>query len=179
MGAYFEGFARTFDYSGRSTRGQFWLFQVCALLVNVVALLAIGMLWPTVLNPDGPDAPTVALWVLHGVPGLALLARRLHDAGRSARWLTWIILPGIGWLVLLFMSFAAPDDDENEYGPNPREPVRTTAGRDVRHEPALANGRHALPVAELEKLQALKASGAIDDEEFATLKAKVLGRGAR
>jgi len=176
VNAYFDGFARTFDYSGRSTRAQYWLFQLFTFLVGLVVFFIIGWNWPELMSERGVDLPTVVFWIVHGVPLLSLTVRRLHDSGRSALWLLWLILPGIGMLVLLVMSLVRPDEGENDYGPDPREESWESPGhaRSGVFEPAVTNRDPVVPLEALEKLQALRASGAIDETEFAAMKARLL-----
>lgn len=178
MDAYFNAFARAFDYSGRSTRSEYWLFQLGWLIVALIVFFLVGWFAPR-LVVGRVNVVNVGLLLVHLLPWLALTSRRLHDSGHRAGWLAWLLLPGLGAIVLLFMSLARPDEGENEFGPDPRLPEARESGRHF--EPTAEPPREPaiLPVAELEKLQQLRASGAIDDEEFANLKARVMARIAK
>ena len=77
------------DFSGRATRSEYWYF----FLMNFLVSLALGFL--------GLDALSsiYALFVL--IPGWAVFFRRMHDIGRSGwNWL-WMLLPIIGWIIVL------------------------------------------------------------------------------
>lgn len=84
-----------------------------ALALSVVDLL-VGL----VADPG--------LWSLLGplylaamvVPGLAVGARRLHDTGRSGRWLLLMVVP-LGVIVLIFMWTDDGDPGTNAYGADP------------------------------------------------------------
>lgn len=75
---------KTFVYSGRASRPEYWWFALASCLaIEVVglALRALGMGAPFRI-----DAAELALFLLLLVPGLSLTARRLHDVGRSGWW---------------------------------------------------------------------------------------------
>lgn len=64
--------------------------------------------------------------MLAGIFGLAILlpsicvgGRRLHDTGRSAWWLLLVLIPLVGFLVLLWWFIQKGSDGANEYGPDP------------------------------------------------------------
>jgi len=52
------------------------------------------------------------------VPSLAVGARRLHDIGKSGWFQLLVLVPLIGWLVLLYW-FVQPTSGPNEYGEGP------------------------------------------------------------
>jgi len=50
----------------------------------------------------------------------ALIVKRLHDRGRSAASLLWVLLPVLGPLWLVFnLGFRKGTDGDNQYGPDP------------------------------------------------------------
>lgn len=75
------------------------------------------------------DLTTFALYYLAVlVPSLAVSVRRLHDTGRSARWLLISLVPFIGgiWFLILLLLDSVPG--ANQWGPNPKEvPVAATS----------------------------------------------------
>jgi len=80
-------------FSGRSTRFELLLFAVLIIILNT----AIG--WASAFTvPDVAIWGTRVLLLLTACPALALMVRRLHDTGRSARWLL-IGLPLLGFLL--------------------------------------------------------------------------------
>jgi uncharacterized membrane protein YhaH (DUF805 family) len=50
------------------------------------------------------------------LPTVAILARRLHDIGRSSWWILLILIPVLGSLVLLVFTLMDSQKEENEYG---------------------------------------------------------------
>lgn len=87
------------DFGGRSRRGEYWLFVMAQ---GIVLGLPVGL--GVRLAANGDAAGGLALLGLLGLAGLvmaglivpnyALLARRLHDSDRSAKWMG-LLLPGL------------------------------------------------------------------------------------
>jgi len=53
------------------------------------------------------------------IPGWAVLFRRLHDTDRSAWWLLLVLIPVLGWLVILIFNCQRGTPGENRFGPDP------------------------------------------------------------
>jgi uncharacterized membrane protein YhaH (DUF805 family) len=100
MNWYFKALRNKFNFSGRASRAEFWVFFV----VNYLILLLLGVLaFAAVLGlvkvPGLPGLGMAVIGLLVGVgivalvallmliPMLAVVVRRLHDSGRSASWL--------------------------------------------------------------------------------------------
>jgi uncharacterized membrane protein YhaH (DUF805 family) len=45
--------------------------------------------------------------------------RRLHDIGRSGWWLLIVLIPLVGWIVLIVWAATESDAGANQYGPGP------------------------------------------------------------
>ena len=48
---------------------------------------------------------------------IAMTAQRCHDAGWSARWVMLLLVPGLGWMFIIFMMLMPEESNENQYGP--------------------------------------------------------------
>jgi len=121
-GAVARAVTRTFDFSGRANRKDFWTF---AILMAVLAGLALpGMLiigiWTA--NADVDIEPPLALGTVLAflvVAGLAAVAclsmavRRLHDVNRSGWWILLLCVFGYVFLLYWFLqpSVRAADED--------------------------------------------------------------------
>ena len=168
---------RTYARSdGRATRLQYaaFLLFALALVPSLTVLVAVT------LGGSRDLAQTVAVLVglLHVIPVFAISAQRLHDIGGSRRWLLLLFLPPLNMLLIATLCL----------WPGRIGDAQRVAGDDGH----LSTGRHAQrlePQAEvvqlsgqssvlerLERLQALKANGVIDDAEFQEIRAQVLGR---
>ena len=108
---YIQALQKYAVFDGRATRSEYWLF----LLVHVIISIILGLI-PLVL--DWFLIVEVVYFLALLVPALAVGARRLHDSGKSG-WLQLILLvPLIGWIIVLVL-LALPSDDDNKYGPRP------------------------------------------------------------
>lgn len=102
-----NGLRQYATFRGRASRPEFWWFMLfCALIVSV-AEWAVGEGFSGLL--------TLALTL----PTLAIIARRLHDVGRSAWWMLLLALPPIGQLVTLYWFVQPSMPQANKYDPIP------------------------------------------------------------
>jgi uncharacterized membrane protein YhaH (DUF805 family) len=90
------------DFKGRAARPEFWWFALATFVVSAVLNQVIPML-----------GALFSLAVL--LPSLAVAARRLHDIGKSGWFLLLLLIPVIGWLVLLYF-YIQPSGPSNEFG---------------------------------------------------------------
>ena len=108
------------DFSGRASRSEYWWVSLILFVLNIVAAALPALSVLIALGPDGrsstiPPLTVVALvitgaWLLATiVPGLALLARRLHDANFSGWFILLTFVPFGGFVVFVFTLL----------GPNP------------------------------------------------------------
>lgn len=117
---------RYFDFSGRSTRTEYFSFSI-ALTMVYVFLIAIVAMSASGQSGEGPGALgilaigllfVVAIGTL--VPSIAVTVRRLHDQDRSG-WMTLLsFVPYVGGLILLILMFLGGTDGSNRYGQDPR-----------------------------------------------------------
>ena len=114
-------FRRAFDYSGRSSRTEFFAF----ILVFWFALpMGVAIGYPAMAS--GPGAPdglligvAVAMLVLL-VPALPLMVRRFHDFGWSGWWLLMLLAPLAGVVAATAILVWVPGHvGPNQYGPDP------------------------------------------------------------
>jgi uncharacterized membrane protein YhaH (DUF805 family) len=113
------------DFSGRARRkeyGYFALFTTltagAAVMIDLMAGWDLASRTPIGLPNFGPCCLTYVFAML--LPGLALSIRRLHDTGKSARWILLLLIPLVGviWLLILFCTKG--QSEQNRYGANPK-----------------------------------------------------------
>lgn len=105
-------------FSGRAARSEYWWFA----LFSVIASSILTVIDTAIFGSDfGVLGPIFSLAVL--VPSIAVGVRRLHDLGRSGWWLLIILIPLIGFLILLFFFVQKGTDGPNEHGPDPLAPI--------------------------------------------------------
>jgi uncharacterized membrane protein YhaH (DUF805 family) len=107
------------EFNGRASRPEFWWFFLFTWLVGQIASLldnAVG--GPSSGNWYDPKFTLfnslVNLALL--LPSLAVGVRRLRDAGKSPWNLAWVLLPFIGWIVLV-VQLASPSMDQQPQFP--------------------------------------------------------------
>ena len=124
--AYIDGLLRYFEFSGRSSRSQFWLFHMAALLLAVVAVYVDYRLTGQLPEHFRYGPLLNFCLIFHFMPSLALTVRRLHDIGRSGWW--WLIsfVPLVGGIVLLYWDCRPSEPWPNRYGD---PPDAATSGR--------------------------------------------------
>ena len=81
-------FTKYADFKGTASRSEYWWF----VLFLVVGSLALSTIGPLVSG-------LFALGTL--LPSIAAAARRLHDTQRSGWWQLIVLIPVVGWIVLL------------------------------------------------------------------------------
>jgi uncharacterized membrane protein YhaH (DUF805 family) len=107
------------NFNGRARRTEYWMFIlfniIFAVAANLVDMILFGKFSDG--NTIGILSPIYSLAMF--IPGLAVLIRRLHDAGKSGWFWLIVLIPIIGWiwLIVVLCSDSEPD---NEYGPNPK-----------------------------------------------------------
>lgn len=115
IGALKDGFARYVDFKTRSTRSQFWWWTLWSVLINLVSGVldvSLGMADFTPINL------LTSLAML--LPTLAVSIRRLHDIGRTGWWYLIVLIPIIGWIVLLVFFCTKTQEEVNKWGVPPR-----------------------------------------------------------
>jgi uncharacterized membrane protein YhaH (DUF805 family) len=84
------------DGKGRASRSEFWYFALFTFLVDMVT-------------------GGIAIFVLL-LPSITVQVRRLHDIGKSAWALLWILVPFVGLIVLIVYAVRPGDPHTNLYG---------------------------------------------------------------
>ena len=105
------------EFNGRAQRAEFWWFVLFIFVVSIVLSLIDMALFEGVLQDIGPLSAIFSLITL--IPAIAVTARRLHDVGRSGWWQLLMLLPVIGFLVILFWTVQKGTVGPNDYGRDP------------------------------------------------------------
>lgn len=103
VAAYISGWKRSFDYSGRSPRPDFWWF----VLANFIVALILAVLGGFVEL----FAKLLSVYAIAQIfPHLSLTIRRLRDAGKPWPWIFISFVPLIGgiWLIVLLVQPSIP-----------------------------------------------------------------------
>jgi len=131
MKYYISALKQYANFSGRSTRSEYWYF----VLFNFIFFIAISMLdtaFGTRIDYEssyhgayGYTQSSVHIGFLSlayalavFLPGLAVFVRRMHDVGKSGWYILLAFLPLIGFIWLLVLLCTDSQPGENKYGPN-------------------------------------------------------------
>ncbi len=135
LGWYLKSLRSYARFAGRARRREFWIFALVSaflsfLLTTADAVLAAG-------SNAGYGPLSLAYWAVILLPALAVAVRRLHDSGRSGRWLLLLAVPILGWAVLCLFWVAESEEGPNRYGPDPKAPRPEPGGDGPPREPRL------------------------------------------
>ncbi|WP_281628938.1 DUF805 domain-containing protein [Vibrio sp. St2] len=95
---YWLAWQRGLDFSGHSSRREFWMFVIVHMAVSMVLIamdVGFSLPWLDVLYS-----------VASFIPLVALIVRRMHDIGKSGLWGLVFFIPTIGpfWFTYLLIQ---------------------------------------------------------------------------
>lgn len=115
---FFSTLANTFDFKGRATRLEYWVFTGISTLLAVFTLAVdITQDWYDPHDYLGP-ASTVLAAVLF-LPNVSVSIRRLHDADLSGSLYLLIFVPLVGPLFIFMLAATPGSHGPNRFGPDP------------------------------------------------------------
>jgi len=107
------------EFSGRSRRKEYWIFQLINSLIYFTQYIA-----GYVFMKNGIAGIIFVLCLVYFlaafIPSLAVSVRRLHDIGKSGWFLLIVLIPLIGGIVLIVFMAMDGESVPNEYGPDPK-----------------------------------------------------------
>ncbi|MFK7803378.1 MAG: DUF805 domain-containing protein [Anaerolineae bacterium] len=119
---YFKVFRHYFDFKGRASRAEYWWFWFINMIVGSIFAIPLQI---AVINEDESQmllfmVPAALYGLITIIPRLSVMARRLHDTGRSAFSAAWIFLPVIGSFIVLYFLLQRSEERTNHWGRDPR-----------------------------------------------------------
>ena len=127
MKYYISALKQYANFSGRSTRSEYWYFVLFNVIFAIVAMFldklfgttfSINTIGGTSRLPYGYFYLLYLLVVL--IPSLAVAVRRLHDVGKSGWFFLICFIPIIGSIWLLVLMCTDSISGANQYGINPK-----------------------------------------------------------
>ena len=103
--AYKNFWANYVNFKGRATRGEYWW----VVLANFIIGIVLGL-----FGKNGFYIASIYS-VLILIPSLSLIVRRLHDINKSGWAYLLILLPIIGWIVVLVLLCTDSVNENNRY----------------------------------------------------------------
>ncbi len=104
---YIDGWKNSFNFNGKTKRVDFWYFLGVDFLIISLFIIIGG---------EFANYSIFPFIVLGFLARLAIVIRRLRDAGKSLLWLFIILLPGIGTLILWY-QLAQPSKVNRKLNP--------------------------------------------------------------
>ena len=101
-------FSNYANFSGRAKRPEFWWFFLFLVVLNVITSMLGSFI-------------SILASLATLVPSLAVGARRLHDTGRTGWWQLIVLIPLIGFIVLVIFCAQEGQPADNEYGSAPAD----------------------------------------------------------
>lgn len=115
------------NFSGRARRKEYWMYTLIYMPILFLAMFADNALGTTFqMDVMGQSVDIGYGWIyvivalLHFLPSLSVVVRRLHDVGKSGWFYLIILIPllGIIWMLVLLVSNG--NVGENKYGADPK-----------------------------------------------------------
>ncbi len=104
-------FTQYATFSGRATRSEYWY----AVLFNIIVDLAISLVFG-LISTDIASVVSGIYGLATLIPGLAIIWRRLHDIGKGGGWYFMILIPLVGWIIVL-VFLCTDSKPDNRFGP--------------------------------------------------------------
>lgn len=112
------------QFNGRSSRKEFWMFQLVYVALFVAGSVLIGVTMDSYgeFSPFGNVVLGLIVLAVLGlfVPLLAVEVRRFHDQNRSGWFVLLNLIPYVGVIIVFVMMLLEGTPGENRFGPDPR-----------------------------------------------------------
>ena len=105
------------EFNGRKNRRDYWMFVLCTFLISA----ALSLLASLFQNIGFLAWLFNALSGLFGlailIPSLGMCVRRLHDIGKDWPAILFVLIPFVGWIILLVFLAQEGQKADNQFGP--------------------------------------------------------------
>ena len=111
------------NFKGRARRKEYWMYVLVQSII-MIALMILDSILGLDFELQGISLGYGYLYligvIVHFIPSLAVLVRRLHDVGKSGWFYFIFLIPIIGiiWLLVLYCTEGQKQD--NKWGPDPK-----------------------------------------------------------
>ncbi len=106
------------QFSGRSTRQEYWMFLLFNFIFLALSRFIDYMIFGSPIKSGGFFSGLYSFGLF--IPSIAIGVRRLHDIGKSGWMLLISLIPFIGAIYIFVLSIRDGDANTNEYGANPK-----------------------------------------------------------
>ena len=111
------------NFSGRARRKEYWMFVLVQTIV-MIGLIILDNVLGLDFELQGISIGYGYLYligiIVHFIPSLAVVVRRLHDVGKSGWFYLLVLIPFIGWAWLFILYCIEGQKEDNKWGPDPK-----------------------------------------------------------
>jgi uncharacterized membrane protein YhaH (DUF805 family) len=97
---------------GRASRKEFWMFVLACIIISI--LFGILVVIPVLGIIAGIASFLFGLATI--IPGFTVSVRRLHDINKTGWLLLLMLIPLVGWIILLVLCAQKGTAGKNKYG---------------------------------------------------------------
>lgn len=129
--SYFYTIKNAFDFSGRVSRKEYWMFSLISWLIPFIITqflkFIMGLEFMLISDPEFSYGSFNGIYhILLGIyflaftiVGIFLSIKRLHDIGKSGSFIFIGLIPLLGAMILFVMYVLPGDVGTNKYGEDP------------------------------------------------------------
>jgi uncharacterized membrane protein YhaH (DUF805 family) len=110
-------YRKCFNYSGRASRKEYWLFQLFSIIFIYATIFSLALFHP-LGNVQYSFHFLALLIIVYIISNLAVTVRRLHDQDKSG-WFIFINLIPLGSLFMLYHMVKEGTKGDNRFGSDP------------------------------------------------------------
>jgi uncharacterized membrane protein YhaH (DUF805 family) len=104
-------FSKYATFAGRAARPEYWYWVLFIVVVSVIfTVIELSV------SVEGGRALDAVFNIATLIPSIAVAARRLHDTDRSGWWQLLVLIPVIGWILLLIWLCQPGTRGGNRFG---------------------------------------------------------------
>ena len=106
--------------SGRARRSEYWWFKFNYGLILFFAIFPCFFIKNEETLKRTLFIVESSIGIFFFLPNLCVTIRRLHDTGRSGCFLFLLLIPLVGYIIILYFTICDSQELTNEYGPSPK-----------------------------------------------------------
>ena len=114
-------YKKTFKYSGRASKSEFWWFQLLNLAILVFLILYTNSGSYDAFAENNLIDIFTYIYALNLIPLLSAAVRRFHDMDKSGFMVLWSAVPIVGFFVVLIGLMGNGTEGNNKFGPKPKK----------------------------------------------------------
>lgn len=113
-----------FDIESRSRRAEYWKYTfVYWFLLMLIVALNVYLTYAFDVSEEFCTTLYILFNLIHVIPSMSLMVRRLHDTGHTGKWIFGLFIPLLNFIAsiyILVQLFVDSQEEENEWGESPK-----------------------------------------------------------